>query len=110
MNAAEIITKTYNQVKLALMDKLTHQGYQPVHEEHHDPVFDSRYIIWSNNQEAMRLTWDGKENWFILQITEDLPIRALTRWDEIAVTPFDSKNSNEADIRAVTESFLSSLY
>ena len=109
MEVADTITKTYNQIKLALTHKLTSQGYLPVHEEHHDAVFDSRYIIWSNNSEALRLTWDGKENWFILEITEDLPIRTLTHWDEIVLTPFNAQKCSETDINAVTASFLDSL-
>lgn len=92
MDPVNIVDNVYKQVKTSLTERLTAQGYQPVHEQHHDPVFNSRYIIWSNNREAMRFTWDGKENWFILEITEMLPLTALSPWDEIIVVPFDAES------------------
>ncbi|QQL49381.1 hypothetical protein [Mucilaginibacter ginkgonis] len=109
MDKQDIILRQYREIKSALNDKLILQGYAPVHELANDEVFGSRYMIWSNNMEAMRLTWDGKEQWFILEITEDLPLHALSRWDEIVVTPFNPGRHTAADGNAITDDFIKNL-
>jgi len=73
------ISTLYQQIKVALGSKLSFQGYQFVHEEYHDQVFGSRYVIWSNNEEAIRLVWDGKERWFRLEIANILPLSTKTQ-------------------------------
>jgi len=109
MEPVEIIIQAYQQIKNSLNEKLIKQGYQPIHEQHDDPLFHSRYIIWSNNAEALRLTWDGKEKWFALEITEDLPLKALSTWSTIIIVPFDAQNKTTAYLEGIMHTIVSSL-
>ncbi|NCD69360.1 hypothetical protein [Mucilaginibacter agri] len=109
MKPTEIVIQTYEQLKAEITGKLSHQGYLPVHDQHDDPLFFSRYMIWSNNEEALRLTWDGKEQWFALEVTQDLPLKALSAWSQIMVVPYDVKNKQQAYSDDVIHKIMGSL-
>ncbi|WCT12277.1 hypothetical protein [Mucilaginibacter jinjuensis] len=109
MEPVEIIIQTYQQIKNTVNEKLTRQGYQPIHEQHDDQLFHSRYMIWSNNAEALRLTWDGKEQWFVLEITEDLPLKALSTWSTIIIVPLDAKNKKPVYLEGIVHTIVNSL-
>ncbi|SFS95255.1 hypothetical protein [Mucilaginibacter polytrichastri] len=109
MEPAEIIIKTYLQIRDALTEKLIKQRYQPVHEQHDDPLFFSRYMIWSNNEEALRLTWDGKEQWFALEVTQDLPLKALSPWSTIIIVPFETNNKTSVYAEGIVHRIITSL-
>jgi hypothetical protein len=109
MEPVEIITQAYQEIKNTLSEKLTKQGYQPIHEQHDDQLFHSCYMIWSNNTEAFRLTWDGKERWFALEITEDLPLKALSTWSTIIIVPFDAKNKTTVYLEGIVHTIITSL-
>jgi hypothetical protein len=103
------INRAFEQVTVALNLKLKKQGYSVVHQQAEDQVFNSRFIIWSNNEDALRLTWDGKERWFILEVAYTLPLSALTAWDEIIITPFDPAKDDEHYIVTISAEILDSL-
>jgi hypothetical protein len=109
MEPAEIIIQTYQQIITALTERLTKQGYQRVHEQCDDHLFFSRYMIWSNNQEALRLTWDGKEQWFALEITQDLPLKALSSWSTIIIVPFETRNKTAVYLEGIVHYIITSL-
>jgi hypothetical protein len=109
MEPVEIIIQAYQQIKNALSEKLIKQGYQPIHEQHDDQLFHSRYMIWSNNTEAFRLTWDGKERWFALEITADLPLKALSTWSTIIIVPFETQNKTTVYLEGIVHSIVNSL-
>lgn len=109
MEPVEIIIQTYQQIKNTLNEKLSKQGYQPIHEQHDDQLFHSCYMIWSNNAEALRLTWDGKEQWFALEVTEDLPLKALSTWSTIIIVPFDTKNKTATYLESISHTIINSL-
>ena len=109
MNITNAVNSLYLQVKNALHEKLSHLGYQPVHEENHDAVFGSRYMLWSNDMEAISFCWDGKERWFALEITEDLPLKPLSRWEQLLRIPFKPTEYSIALTNEITGKFLKSL-
>lgn len=109
METVNIITQTYQEIKKALTEKLINLGYQPVHEQHDDQLFHSCYMIWSNNIDALRLTWDGKERWFALEVTEDLPLKALSTWSSIIIMPVDANNKSTSYLEGIIHSIVNAL-
>jgi|SRR4051812_16546107 hypothetical protein len=109
MNISDIILQAYTLIKASLDSKLTPQGYQIVHEQFDDKVFGSRYVIWSNNEDALRLIWDGKESWFVLEVADALPLSLTTAWQDIALVPFDPKKQDENYITTITKEIVDSL-
>lgn len=108
MDSPEIVKQTW----LKLVDRLTtrfgSEGYEVVHFQHDDLVYGSCFIIWSNNVDALRLTWDGKECWFLLEETL-LPITLQSAWQEIIVCPFDPEEHDVVYAKSLVEDILSSL-
>lgn len=109
MDPAENITLVYEELKASLTEKLGVQGYLPVHEGVNDKVFGSRYMIWSDNREAIRLTWDGKEAVFLLELAQSLPLSGVTPWTLIIEAPFDEKNKGLDYAAGVVQQILNSL-
>jgi len=109
MDTGTLITQAYTKIKDALNIKLALQGYRMVHEQHNDKVFDSRYTIWSNNEDALRLTWDGKESWFILEVADQLPLSVITAWDEIVSSPYNPRKNDAVYLNGICKEILHSL-
>jgi hypothetical protein len=109
METSKAITQAYLQIKDALSIKLGSEGYQVVHEQSDDPVFDSRYVIWSNDEDALRLMWDGKEGWFVLEVADALPLSSITAWDEIILVSYDSLTQDTNYHNEITQKIIDSL-
>lgn len=84
-----MINHIYIAVKQELVERLGQQGYVIIEERENDRVFDSKFIVWSNNKDLIRFTWDGKENVFLIEVSNDLPISPLTMWTGLCVESFD---------------------
>jgi hypothetical protein len=108
MESPEIVKQTWQQLVERLTTRFTAEGYQVVHFQHDDMVFGSCFIIWSNNEDALRLTWDGKECWFVLEETL-LPILTQNLWQEIIVAPFDPDEHDEMYAQIMIRDVLASL-
>lgn len=108
MESPEIIKQTWKQLVTRLTERFNAQGYQVVHEQNDDMVYGSCYIIWSNNEDALRLTWDGKESWFILEETI-LPLSPTDLWTEIILAPFDTDMPDPVYAKAIIRDILESL-
>jgi hypothetical protein len=108
MESPEIVKQTWQQAVERLTTRFTAEGYQVVHFQHDDHVYGSCFIIWSNNEEALRLTWDGKECWFILEETI-LPLTSQNLWQEIMVTPFDPEEHDTVYAKNMIQDIMDSL-
>ena len=108
MEAQDTVKQAYQEIVIRLTDKLNATGYQVVEEKSHDLVFGSCYTIWSNNEDALRLTWDGKERWFSLE-EATLPISAMGPWNEIIITSFNPDIDGLAYINGIIEMIIKSL-
>ncbi|MDB5116686.1 MAG: hypothetical protein JWQ79_2178 [Mucilaginibacter sp.] len=99
----------YQKIKNILHAYLNNIGYEIINEQHHDEVFGSRYIVWSNHQKGVRLIWDGKDSWFVLQVSTALPILNTTSWVEIQCNPYDISESSPESIDKVSEEMLDAI-
>jgi cupin superfamily acireductone dioxygenase involved in methionine salvage len=99
----------FHRIKDALDKKLNSQGYQIVNSQYNDQVFGSRFVIWSNNEDDLRFIWDGKEGWFVLQVSDTLPLSLTTAWNDIIIVPYNSEVAIEADIDKIINDFLGTL-
>ena len=108
MESPEIVKQTWQQVVERLTTRFSSEGYQVVHFQHDDQVFGSCFIVWSNDEDALRLTWDGKECWFVLEETT-LPLSAHSHWLEIIVTSFDPDEHDLVYARNMIQDIIDSL-
>lgn len=101
MKRLKNIEETYILVKEELNTKLINQGYSITTEAYHKESFGSRYCVWVNLDElfAIRLIWDGRDSWFILEESPASKTQEKFAWADIGVFPFDA-NNNELSYRA----------
>ena len=57
----------FEQILGAIEPPLSRGGFSKVEEETYPEAFGSRYATFGNGKEFIRLTWDGKEGWFVLE-------------------------------------------
>lgn len=96
MNRINNIDVTYKLVVKSLTDKLTANGYELTTNEYHKESFGSRICVWKNTNEklAIRLIWDGRDSWFILQESPFIANPQKVSWADIEIIPFDANNFN----------------
>jgi len=82
------IDNSYQQVKSAVGNKLSSKAYTIIDKKYSPEAFGSRYATWSNNLEAIRLIWDGKDDWFYLQKAQTPPFDWTANWEEIINVPY----------------------
>ena len=56
------VESTFDSVR----DVLERVGFQLVENASHPEAFGSRYAVFQDNRRRLRLIWDGKEEWFVL--------------------------------------------
>jgi hypothetical protein len=104
------VTKAYRQIKEALTAPLHARLYDDVIDELHDfETFGSRYIVWSNNQRAIRLIWDGKDSDFVLECANALPLSYDTLWDEIERCAFSPQQNDPLEATSIATKMSDSL-
>ena len=82
------IDQTYEQVKAAVNSKMDPKGYLIIDEQYHTKSFGSRFVTWSNKIDAIRLVWDGKDDWFYLQATHTQPFDWTANWKNLIYIPY----------------------
>ena len=94
MDRLKNIEETYKLVKEELDKKLHNQGYSLKTDEYHKESFGSRYCVWVNLDEliAIRLIWDGRDSWFILEESPASKTQENFAWADIGIFPFDPNN------------------
>lgn len=85
------IHQTYELGKASLDIKLSSLGYHIIEEKYHPEAFGSRYVIWSNNNDAKRLIWDGRDGGFYLQVLDTIPVDWRDNWKDLVFVPYDLK-------------------
>lgn len=91
MDKLDFITETYEVIENELTKKLQSDSFQKTESENHTESFGSRYTVWKNFETlyALRLIWDGKDSWFII---EESPFTKKTEpnsWADLVIVPLD---------------------
>jgi len=47
--------------------ELKASGFRRVHDQKHPQAFGSRELVWAGTKQVVRLVWDGKESWILVQ-------------------------------------------
>lgn len=78
----------FEQILEAIESPLTQGGFSKVEEKSHPEDFGSRHTTFGDGEEFIRLTWDGKGGWFVL---ESIPASSVTfesGWADILLQSF----------------------
>jgi DNA relaxase NicK len=110
MEYSEIITRAYSLIKSALTERFGNLGYTLIEEKNNDAVYESKFTIWSDNKDALRLTWDGSENVFLIEISNTFPVSASAKWLCISRTEFNPAYSSAEYIHSTARNVISGLF
>ena len=95
MDKLDFITETYKAIENKLTKKLLSDNFQMTESKNHPESFGSRYTVWKNFETlyALRLIWDGKDSWFII---EESPFTKKTEpnsWADLVIVPVDTSKT-----------------
>lgn len=96
MNRIKNIDDTCELIKESLNNTLSKKGYQLIKQEYHKESFGSRFFVWvnRNDKHCLRLIWDGKDSWFILEESPYVNDFEKVAWADVTIVPFDSNVEN----------------
>jgi hypothetical protein len=105
-HSTNAITHAFEQIEVALNNKLRKQGYEIAQQVQDDKSVGSRYIMWSNNGDAVRLAWDGRDGCFILAVA---PLSSATAWDHLITAHYDPHKHDEHYVVTIATEMVDSL-
>lgn len=103
------ITHAFEQIEVALNQKLKVQGYKILPQQATEPDTTDKSIIWLNNTDAFRLSWEAEEAHFVLQSATSLPLSPSTVWNNIITAPYNPAKYDEHYIVTLAAEFIDSL-
>jgi hypothetical protein len=91
-----ISTETaFEKILQSIKPILIEGGFWEVERKSHPEAFGSCYITFKDEKEFIRLVWDGKEGWFVI---ESMPIDSITPgWVDILLQ-FFKPNIDGSDV------------
>jgi hypothetical protein len=99
------IERIFMQAESEISTKLLREGFCLQKQVISEEAFGSRYTVWMHqkDRQALRLVWDGKEGWFVVEESPFSDNSEPNSWAEIVLVPFDKTNTentyNESIIR-----------
>jgi len=86
------IETAFERILEAIEPHLAQSGFSKVEVKSHPESFGSRYITFGDGKEFIRLVWDGKEEWFVLESIPASSATFLSGWADILLQYFKPKS------------------
>ncbi|UII25109.1 hypothetical protein LVD15_17575 [Fulvivirga maritima] len=99
----------FNRIEEKLQAKLELDNFKKTESKDEVLSFGSRFTVWKNMTEqlAIRLTWDGKESWFIVEESPFNEGAEPISWADLVIVPYDkqleSKDYNERTLKDIVD-------
>ena len=95
MDKLDFIIETYEAVENELTKKLQSDNFQKTESENHPDSFGSRYTVWKNFETlyALRLIWDGKDSWFIIEESPFTKNSEPNSWVDLVIVTVDNSKT-----------------
>jgi hypothetical protein len=77
--------------------ELRGRGFELIEDVSDPEAFGSRYATYSREAESIRLIWDGKDEWLVLQRRST----SETAWNDIAIERVGRETANPRNIEAL---------
>ena len=102
-------TKIFCEIKQKLVDHLPALGFALVEDRYFPEAFGSRDATFRREMEAIRLLWDGREGWFILQSCAHADKEPWQDWKDIDLQSFDQQTDGDLRAQEIVDVMTSSL-
>ena len=107
MKENEIVLRIFSQLQSRLNEKLIGEGFRVVEREQSAGQI---FIIWVNDQElAIRLSWQEKESWFIIEESPLIANLDPSSWADICIVPCDPKIDHPQYDQEIVEAMIQEL-
>ena len=86
----------FEKIEKGLSNKLKKDGYSIVSTKYDEQAYGSRFTVWKSENEklAIRLTWDGKESWYIVEESTYSATQEPICWLDLVIVPFERSNES----------------
>jgi hypothetical protein len=102
-------TDVFDAIHRSVESLLRGRGFHVSEERAHPRAFGSRHVVYSRGASLVRLTWDGKERWFVLEASLKPDDSGRPAWLDLGVQRWDPTAHLEARRDEVVDSLLGSL-
>ena len=83
---------------------LASRGFKLIESVHDENAFGSRYAIYSRGAESVRLTWDKRDEWLLLEIRKT----SAESWRDLCIEKIGRKTASADNIAALRAALQSS--
>jgi hypothetical protein len=102
------IDRVFGKIRNVIRAQLLPLGFVIFINEEDGP-FGSKMIELHRDNQGIRLLWDGKESWFVLQNCEDVNLKPLPKWKDILFRRVDFQNLDDEKSEDLVSSFCKSV-
>lgn len=102
-------SSAFDEVLAAIRPTLDAHGLAPVEAREHPEAFGSRYAVFGDGRRAVRLVWDGKEQWFLLEGEPRLGEAPVPMWLDLTLQRFDPRRADARWVAEIIEDVRSAL-
>jgi hypothetical protein len=106
-------TDAFAQVLADLAPLFASRNFRLREGAEHSQAFGSRYAVFEDPSCQIRLVWDGKEQWFVLEADEKPGQTEWPGWADITLQRYDPRTGTQAvvneiagDVRAALADYL----
>ena len=99
----------FESICVVIEPMLVADGFIKIEENKDPDYFGSQYITFEDNRERIRITWDGKEQWFVM---ETIPLNSPTcssGWADILLQFFRPQEATEKTVKEIVADMSASL-
>ena len=97
------------QILEAIEPPLSQSGFSKVEEKSHPESPGSHYITFEDGKEFIRLTWDGKEEWFVLEFIPASSVTFESGWADILLQFFKPKQDGAKVVEEIAQDMKEAL-
>ena len=93
----------FERILEAIKPTLIEKGFSEVERRSHPQAFGSHFVTFGDGKEFIRLTWNGKDQWFVL---ESIPATSMTfesGWVDILLQFFKPQSDGEDVVEDIAE-------
>lgn len=101
-------SEAFRLIMEVIRPTLIGQGFTLHEEREHTEAFGSRYAIFVSGDEGIRLEWDGKERWFVLEHAPDSVYSKHPPWIDLQLARWGDELTRE-DVCQIAEEFNNQL-
>ncbi len=99
----------FSQIAVAINPILSKSGFIQDKKASHSVAFGRKYISYSYEAERIRLVWDVRERWFILEHLSSETKPYSLSWSDLGIEKFDPDEADQTRVNEIVANFSNAL-